>query len=218
MTGAPSVTRELFDLPDAMAGLPRDHRGYPIPRFVHIRDDGTPDFRVIAEGWWAHCHNKKRCWLCGGGMGNRKWFVTGPMCTITRTISEPPSHRQCALFAIKNCPFLTRPLAQRNERDLPQDATMAGLGIQRNPGVVALWETLSYTIFRDPAGLPLIQMGPPVHVSFWREGRRATTAEVQHSIATGIPALAEAAAAEGATGALEATIVEYNETIFKRWA
>lgn len=212
-----TVTRELFELPDAMARLPRDHRGYPVPEFV-AWIDGVPDFRIIKPGWWAHCHNKHRCWLCGGGMGKRMWFVTGPMCTVTRTISEPPSHRQCALFAIKNCPFLTRPLAKRNERDMPVDGTMAGIGILRNPGVVALWECTSYRVFRDQTGLPLIEMGEPAHVSFWREGRRATTAEVQHAIATGIPALAETAAREGATGALEATIAHYNETIFKRWA
>lgn len=218
MTSTAAVIRELFDLPPEMAGLPRDHRGYPIPRFVHIRDDGTPDFRVINPGWWAHCHNNKRCWLCGGGMGSRKFFVTGPMCTITRTISEPPSHRGCAMFAIRNCPFLTRPMAKRNERDLPEGGVAGGVALQRNPGVCALWETKSYRIFRDDAGIPLIEMGKPEHVSYWREGRRATRDEVRESIETGLPPLIEIAEKHGELAPLAATIEQFNDTIFRKWA
>lgn len=211
------VTRQLFDLPAEMSRLPVDKRGYPVPEFVHWID-GEPDFRVIKPGWFAECHNKHRCWLCGGGMGRKKFFVTGPMCTVTRTISEPPSHRGCAMFAIKNCPFLTKPLAKRNDRDLPEGGTMAGLGIMRNPGVTALWMTDSYKIFRDHHGQPLITMGDPIHVSYWREGRKATTQEVKDSIETGVPFLAEQAQKEGAMNELLAMLKDYNDSIFRKWA
>lgn len=212
------ATRQLFDLPPEMARLPRDHRGYPVPEFV-AWIDGVPDFRIIKPGWFVECHNNRRCWLCGGGMGSRMWFVTGPMCTVTRTNSELPNHRGCATFAVRNCPFLTKPLAKRNERDMPEDGTMGGVGIMRNPGVAAIWETKSYKIFRDERGIPLIQMGDPTHVSFWREGRKATSEEVRESIRTGLPALEEVAAKQqGGTQALRETLLDYQETVFKRWA
>jgi hypothetical protein len=137
-------------------------------------------------------------------------FVIGPMCTITRTTSEPPSHRACAEFAVTACPFLTQPKMTRSPRAKPEEAEEpAGVHLTRNPGVSALWTTRGYKRFRvegDVAGSTggyLIEMGNPEHVSWWREGRHATRAEVEASIAGGFPALEALAAKEG-RGALAA--------------
>jgi hypothetical protein len=216
---AESVTRQLFDMPPEIARLPRDHRGYPIPRFVAYVD-GKPDFRVVDTKFWSDAVKQKLCWLCGGRMGTRGWFVTGPMCTMTRTSAEPPSHRMCALFAVKNCPFLTKPLAKRNERDLPPDMTEpGGVMIARNPGVTAILETRSYKIFRDPNGHPLIQMGDPDALLFFREGRIATRAEVMDSIQSGIPILMETARTEGpgAVAALSEMVHAYRKKVLDRF-
>lgn len=222
MNAPEPMSRQLFDLPPEMAALPIDKRGYPVPEFV-AWIKGEPDFRVIKPGWWQACVKTKgkksfarRCWLCGGGMGGRYWFVTGPMCTVTRTTSEPPCHRLCAEFAVKNCPFMTKPLAKRNERDLPEDTTdPGGIFITRNPGVTAIWETRSFEIFKDGNGAPLISMGPPDALTFWREGRLATRAEVAHSIETGLPALADAAKAQGPAAQFELARImdEYRDKI-----
>lgn len=214
-----SVTRQLFDMPPEMARLPIDRRGYPVPEFV-AWVDGVPDFRIIKPGWFAHCIKKRVCWLCGGGLGDRKWFVTGPMCTVTRTTAEPPCHRLCAEFAVKNCPFLTRPLAKRNERDMPEEATdPGGLFIMRNPGVTAIWETRSFQLFDDGRGNALIRMGEPDNIVYWREGRLATRGEVMRSIETGAPALVEAAKAEGpaAMWELMRTMQHYRDNILLRF-
>lgn len=215
------VIRQLFDLPDTMKSLPIDERGYPVPEFVWWGDDGKPDFRIIKPGWFTVCTAKKRCWLCGGNMGGRMWFVTGPMCTITRTSAEPPAHRLCAEFAVKNCPFLTKPLAKRNERDLPKEKTDAGgFAIMRNPGVTAIWETRSYRVFGDGQGKALIEMGDPQMVTFWREGRKASREEIMASIESGIPILVEKAR-EGGPGdlrALYAIIDQYRKTILAKYA
>jgi hypothetical protein len=45
--------------------------------------------------------------------------------------AEPPSHRECAEYAVRACPFLTRPLAVRNERGL-DGFEPAGVMIKRN--------------------------------------------------------------------------------------
>lgn len=214
-----TVTRQLFDLPDEMKHLPIDKRGYPVPKFVNWQD-GEPDFRVIKPGWWAQCVGQKLCWLCGGHMGSRLFFVIGPMCSITRTTTEPPCHRGCAMFAIKNCPFLTKPLAKRNDRDLPEERYVAGEMISRNPGVTCLWEARDYKTFKDNNGMYLIEVGDPVGVSFWREGRRAEKAEALHSIETGLPILQEIAAKQGSRAELELAVMvrNYYNSIFARFA
>ena len=61
-----------------------------------------------------------KCWLCGQTLGKHMTFPIGPMCAITRTTAEPPSHLACAEYAVKACPFLSQPRMRRNERDLPE--------------------------------------------------------------------------------------------------
>jgi hypothetical protein len=189
--------RKLVDLPDTMKRLPRDKRGFPVPEFVHWID-GEPDFRIIKPGWLKNCVRNNKCWLCGGVLGARKWFVIGPMCCVNRVSSEPPAHRQCAEFAVKNCPFLTKPLAKRNDRDWPEGNKVdpPGVMITRNPGVAAIWETTTYKPFGVDHGV-LFELGEPTGVTFWREGRPATLDEVRESIKTGLPLLLDAAAQDG---------------------
>jgi len=47
------------------------------------------------------CVRHKRCWLCGQPLGKFMCFVVGPMCAINKTSAEPPSHRDCALYAVQ---------------------------------------------------------------------------------------------------------------------
>jgi hypothetical protein len=114
------------------------------------------------------------------------------MCCINHVSSEPPSHRGCAEFAAKNCPFLTRPLAKRNDRDLPEHKEQPGIAIDRNPGVCAVWEASSYRVVHVGNGY-LIHIGPCEGVSFWREGRPATRAEVTESVNSGCDILIDMA-------------------------
>lgn len=216
------MIREMIDMPPEMARLPVDARGYPVPEFVHWMD-GIPDFRILKTGWREECYKNKRCWLCGGFMGKRKWFVIGPMCSVTRTTMEPPCHRLCAEFAVKNCPFLTKPLAKRNERDMPDESFIDGISIARNPGVTIVWETESYKPFNVKTGHPekgwLITVGPPRNVSAWREGRHASREELWQSVETGLPLLYAEAEKEGLEAVQEflKTIEEWKVEIFDRY-
>lgn len=208
------MQRQLHSLPDSMAGLPLNAKGYPVPKFV-AWIDGEPDFRVVKPGWIAACVKKKLCWLCGSKMGQKKWFVIGPMCAITRTTSEPPCHRLCAEFAVKNCPFLTQPLAKRNERGLPEERVdPAGKHIDRNPGVVCVWETKEYRLFDDGNGRPLFDVGEPSGATFWREGRLASQEEVLESVRTGMHHLWAEAIEQGPQALLELT---RSVEDFRRW-
>ena len=189
---------ELTEPPERMRHLPLDRRGYPIPAFVQWVN-GEPDFRIMNPQHWHDCIVKDLCWVCGARIGAFLVFPIGPMCAINRTASEPPCHRECALWSVRNCPFLARPHMVRREDDLSREAiqNVSGVMIPRNPGAVCLWTTKKYKLFRDNRNRPLIELGDPVKVEWYAEGRPATRSEVMESVRTGMPILEEMAARDG---------------------
>ena len=196
--------------PAAVGRLPVDEtRGYPVPWFV-AWIAGRPEFRVADGDKLNRAILERRCWVCGEKLNNRVAFTVGPMCTISRISAAPPAHIECAEYSVKVCPFLSRPAMVRREGGLPEEATVAGTMIVRNPGVVAIWTTKSpgFHLLVTPTGI-LFQIQDPVAVSWWREGRAATRAEVQESIESGLPALRDIAARQGPLAVdelLEATL------------
>jgi hypothetical protein len=194
-------------IPARMCDLSRDpDRAYfPVPWFV-AWIDGKPDYRVIEAGKIVQAVKGDLCWLCGKKVGTVKAFILGPMCTLNRTISEPPSHQECAEFALKTCPFLTQPNMRRNAKGLPVNRKEpAGFSLDRNPGAYALWQTAGYTVFRPHRGGDgvLFSVGDPIEVTWWCEGRAATRDEVMISIDSGLPSLMEMAIADPRPGAME---------------
>jgi hypothetical protein len=214
---SPKVSAPQFDvpLPHRMRGLHCDHRGFIVPFFVAwIREGkavnpgyGTPDFRVVDPAAFSACVKHGLCWLCGQPMGRHKAFVLGPMCVITRTNSEPPSHRDCAEYAMKVCPFLSRPKMRRNETDFDVPGTVPAPGehSDANPGIMALWMTDGATMYRAETGRPgwLFTVNDPSEVTWWRESRLATRAEVEEGLAKAMPALEASAARQGREAQLE---------------
>lgn len=188
-------------VPSRIDSLPRDRRGYPVPWFV-AWDAGKPLFPVLDPEKMRQALKYEKCWVCGQRLGGYKAFVIGPMCCINRVSAEPPSHFECAQFAVLNCPFMAQPLAKRTTSDdgtykgKPVDAP-AGIMIDRNPGVSAIWVTKSFNV-ENHGGKPLWKIGPAHKVSFWAKARKATRAEVEHSVVTGIPILRKVAAQDGA--------------------
>lgn len=173
-----------------MQKLPVEERGYVVPWFVQWIE-GKPDFRIMDGEKRVRAINKRLCWLCGETLGQCLAFVIGPMCAVNRVSSEPPSHRDCAEFAAKACPFLTMPKMVRRETGLPEEtAEPGGVMLRRNPGVTLLWMTKGYRVIRDGEGF-VLRIGNPTDVAWYREGRAATRAEVVESIESGLPALVE---------------------------
>lgn len=192
---------ELGVLPTRIARLPIDDRGYPVPWFVAWQD-GKPEFRAMDGEKFVLAVREKRCWVCGDPLGAHVTFVAGPMCGLNRTSGEPPSHRECAQWSARHCPFLSRPQMVRREDETLNNATLvaesAGIALARNPGVALLWTTKSYRIFSDGHGKPLIRMGPAEVLEWYAEGRAATREEVAASVAGGVPALMDVARAQEA--------------------
>jgi hypothetical protein len=190
-------------LPQRMVKLPKDKHGRPIPWFVAVID-GVPDFRVIRSGGIQDALRFKLCFLCGETLGSWAAFVLGPMCAVNRTAPEPPSHRDCAQYAARACPFLANPKMNRRPNNLPEDhVDPAGISIPRNPGVALVWVTRNWSVFRDPKGLPLFDIGRPEQTYWYAEGRDATRDEVLTSISTGLPTLREMAEKQGRVAVLQ---------------
>lgn len=183
-------------LPARLQRVPISDAGFPVPWFVEWID-GKPDFRVMDGRKWARATKFDLCWLCGQTLGRFKVFTAGPMCAVNRTSGEPPSHRDCAEYAVRACPFLTRPRMRRNDHDMPAEHQHpGGIMLTRNPGCSLLWITHDYAVVRTPTG-PIIRMGEPVELVAYAEGRLATRDELEASIASGLPLLSDIASRDG---------------------
>jgi hypothetical protein len=199
-----------LEIPKRIQALPIDKKGRPVPWFVYWKD-GEPDFRVVAPGKIALATLQRKCWVCGEKLGTYLAFVIGPMCAVNRVSSEPPSHRECAIFSAQACPFLTTPRMHRNEKDLPEDMTLykntAGFANPRNPGVALVWITNRFTPFNIQKPNPgvLFVLGDPLETLWYAEGREATRQEILHSIYGGLPTLLEVAKQDGPAAVDELT-------------
>ena len=193
-------------IPERMKRLPLSERGYPVPWFVAwLTPDGkraepgtgTADFRIVDTPKVAQAHNRHLCWLCGQTLGQFKTFVVGPMCLVNMTSAELPSHLECSAYSVRACPFLSKPAMRRNDNGKDAFVRPAGDMLERNPGVTLLLTTKSYRPFSDGNGGVLFEMGEPVALDWYREGRKATRAEVLASVDSGMPHLVAGARTEG---------------------
>lgn len=115
-------------IPAAVAVLPHDPRGYPIPAITPRDADGRPAFAVTGTARALVCAAERRCSICGRTMAaGPVWRVIAAAETETLATAlaegravvnrspspEPPGHRECMLFAAFTCPFLARPNARR---------------------------------------------------------------------------------------------------------
>src|SRR5437660_2185721 len=187
---------QKLDIPARFLKLPIDERGYPVPKFVKYVD-GKPDFRVVATDFFRRAMAQKLCWLCGETLGRYMAFVRGPMCAIKRINSEPPSHLDCARFAVKACPFLTQPRRGRDKNDMPENFILpGGVMLERNPGVSLIWVCESYKHFKTGDGI-LFEVGDARALEWYARGRKATRDEIMASIEGGLPILRDMAEKEG---------------------
>lgn len=168
-------------LPAYMRDLPLDERGYPVPFFVSTTD-GKPNFQLADGAKWVRCVRENRCWICGKALGAFKVFAVGPMAATNRISAEPPSHLDCAEYAIAACPFLLHPKAQRRTID-SSVATVPppGQHAEHNPGVMALWTTKQYKTV-SPHAPSIIHLGDPTTVRWFSEGRTASRERVMAAV------------------------------------
>ena len=188
-----------IDMPSRMKRLPLTDTGYPVPWFAEWvrQEDGSlkPELRATSKFQVLKAVRDNLCWICGDRLNVRKAFCIGPMCTVNRLSSEPPSHRECAYYAVRACPFLTRPRMRRNDtgEDYREMRTQPPGMLEHNPGVIAIWVTKSFELLDNR----LIALGEPIVVGWYREGRPATREEALAGRNIGLPILERMAAEEG---------------------
>jgi ferredoxin len=189
-------------LPERMRDLPIDDRGYPIPEFVSNLD-GKRDFRVVSLEHLAKCIRHDTCWICGQPLGVWKVFVVGPLAAIQAISNEPPSHVECAEFAVRACPFLLLPKSQHRSNDLPNIQKMPG-SMKRNPGACCLYTVTGYSHHEKSDGRIIFRYGPAVRVVWYTQGRPAERSEVLAAINASLRAIRRA----GSEQAIEKRVAE----------
>ena len=200
MSYRPEIRAAFPDgLPPKIAALPIDGRGYPVPSFIG-ETDGRPDHRFSDPKKIVAAERNKLCYICGRPRGRYLAFPVGPLALFARATGEPPAHLECCEFAVKACPFLTRPNMHRRPDTYPDhvkkaieyvDAERDRLKVSevsRNPGVMMIYVTRSYEIAK--VGPDVIwKLGKCENYQWYCEGRKATVAEVQRSIDSGMDEL-----------------------------
>jgi hypothetical protein len=189
---------DLPEVPERLRSRPIV-RGYPVPWFVDdLKDEGgEPDFRIADGRKLIKALKEGLCWVCGQRLGSTFAFTIGPMCAVQRVNSEPPSHKECAVFSAIACPFLNQ--KEKDYRDggkvdelKDQFVGETGCLIKRQPGAVGVWVTKKFKLVPQPNGTGfLFGLGKPDEVLWFAHGRPATRAEVAESIESGLPLLQE---------------------------
>jgi hypothetical protein len=164
--------------------------GYVVPYFVSwfIGDEqvdertpgAKPDFKVTDLRRLNICRQRNVCWICGKQLGAYKWFVFGPSSALGRTAAEPPSHRDCAHYAVQTCPYILEPgRAMAPIKKLRPTEHLYDID-EQHPGVAVLWATKGFDLqLVDPSrGVFFFTPHEPDIVEFWYEGRRATRNEI----------------------------------------
>lgn len=177
----------LPPLPARMRALPLSPKGYPVPFFVRVHN-GQFDFQLADANKHRLCTERDLCWICGQQLGVFRTFVVGPIAALNRISSEPPSHLECAEYAVAACPFLMLPKAQRRDIDEAVPQIKPGTMLPHNPGVSVLYTTKTSKAMRGRQQF-LFNLGEATTVRWVAEGRPATAAQALAGLESGLPAV-----------------------------
>jgi len=165
---------ELPPLPARMQRRPRDARGFPIPFSQFIDKDGKPDFRVLDDNKVRDCLSARLCGLCGQPMGQHIYFIGGNLCVRNGIFSDPPMHRECAVFALTACIHLNRTKGKFNTAVPLPDATIgvATLSSDEKCEWFALMHAKKYEWARAQDRMIYIRARLPwLDVELWQDGK-----------------------------------------------
>lgn len=116
-----SRKRPEVAVPKNMESLELTEKGYLNPWFVK-----ADDFRVVDgdKAWLAV--SKQNCWVCGNPFIENEFAMVGDAVTaMVRICTEPPCHKECAVYALQVCPFILYPNAKRREAGLDEEEKLA---------------------------------------------------------------------------------------------
>jgi hypothetical protein len=173
-------TREMMlekqeDTPWRLEWRPKDDRGYIIPYTQHIVD-GVPDFRTLDAERVARCLTNKLCAMCGAPLGVHLYFIGGPRCLKHGMFYDPAMHQDCAKYALRVCPHLSRSKGRYAEPPLstPETKIVHGAVDPEKVGYSFLMHTKGFTVRRDPRNdmIAIFAKLPWLDFSLWMNGVR----------------------------------------------
>ena len=96
-------------VPAQLKNFPLNKGMYLIHYTVFVDADGNPDFKVIDEKKRMHALTYDLCHLCGKSLNRPVVFIGGEKSAKTLVFMDGPMHEDCALYAVKVCPYLANP-------------------------------------------------------------------------------------------------------------
>lgn len=175
-------------IPERIAKLPTDKRGYPIPWNVLRGHDGTPFFTINDDRKHFCAVAQGLCPLCGEKLGKWKWFVGGPRSAfdIAGAYIDLPMHHECATFALATCPYLAMPRylkatdAIPHPENLPPEARVL-VDETVNPERPTLFVAVASAVVLVKSNYPMLPhvrpQRPAMAYEFWRHGKKLTDFE-----------------------------------------
>lgn len=160
-----------IEIPDKMKALPLDHRGYPIPKFAHIDSEGKPHFDICADDIHVRLVIPGMCFICGQPLGRHRFFIGGPISAKSHYFNDGPSHRECAIFSLKACPFLANRnfthMTENTKKHIPKKINTA-VSTERPPAT-ALIECRYYRV-TSVSGNIVIEAGEYEGIEWFCDG------------------------------------------------
>lgn len=168
-------------IPDRIAQLERDGRGYPVP-FIVLRDnDGKPQFAAndIRRVWQAI--RESLCHICGQALDANPWFVGGPGSALLNdnraVYADGPMHHECMQFAMRVCPHLAQLMARAIAPTVQKKLRGQGMFIHDNttipgtPSIFVAVQAWQFNIVGSSLRIPEFRVSKPFRkTEYWQSG------------------------------------------------
>ena len=142
-----------IEIPEYLAHLPVDKRGYPIPYFVPIVD-GEAEFKYGDPHKVDICLKYNKCWVCGRKIKLPAYVITGPVGRKNNVVSDLPMHERCARYSLIICPHM---YIEKTKRFTDDDEGNDMLHVHGKPSEIYLIRIDKFKVIRAPSTQKVIR-------------------------------------------------------------
>lgn len=175
------MTKQITPIPEKMAKLKLDRRGYPIPFIILIDDEGTPHFKINDSRKVDICLKWKFCAICGTYLREDIWVIGGPGSAFhpQGAYIDTPIHYDCGKYALEVCPYLATkgydayaPIEATTRRVKTQKAIFVNPTVDPNRPKVFVFGKISgwKLTYPDPQTRYVVPNRPFLEVEYWDKG------------------------------------------------
>ncbi len=174
-------------IPEILAALPRDSRGYPIPKGVWCDPEtGEYDFRILDQQVRVEALKKKLCAISSQPLLEREyWFIGCPASFTGRLFVDGPMRYEAAEFSMMTCPYLALAQSRHRRAGMEDKFRPAGTSLEKS-SILMLGMSKSYRL-EEMEDFIYVRAGPWRAVSWWRNGQRLSKPEAIELLAEVAP-------------------------------